>query len=75
MKITNKFGVPETLMALANRDFYSKGKAEYSVTEIISSPRIKASGQALARYGARRSRHALVAHGVSTPCGGGEGAD
>ena len=41
MKITNKFGVPETLMALANRDYYSKGKAEYSVTEIISSPRIK----------------------------------
>lgn len=41
MKITNKFGVPETLMSLANRNFYSKGKADYSVTEIISSPRIK----------------------------------
>jgi len=41
MKITNKFKVPETLMTLANRSSYSKGKADYSVTEIISSPRIK----------------------------------
>lgn len=41
MQITNKFGVPETLMSLARRDYYSKGKADYSVTEIISSPRIK----------------------------------
>ena len=41
MKITNKHNVPETLMALANRQFYSKGKADYSVTEIISPPRIQ----------------------------------
>jgi hypothetical protein len=41
MKITNKHNVPETLMTLANRNSYSKGKADYSVTEIISSPRIK----------------------------------
>ena len=41
MKITNKFNVPATLMALAQRDFYTKGKADYSVTEIISPPRIQ----------------------------------
>ena len=41
MKITNRFGVPDTLLALANRDYYSKGKSDYSVTEIISPPRIQ----------------------------------
>lgn len=41
MKITNKFNVPETLLALASRDFYSKGKSDFSVTEIISPPRIQ----------------------------------
>ncbi len=41
MKITNKHNVPETLVALATRDYYSKGRADYSVTEIISPPRIQ----------------------------------
>jgi len=41
MKITNKHGIPATLMALAERDFYTKGKANYSVTEILSPPRIQ----------------------------------
>ena len=41
MKVTNKHNVPETLVALATRDYYSKGKADYSVTEIISPPRIQ----------------------------------
>jgi len=41
MKITNKFNVPETLMALASKEYYSKGKADYSVTEIMSPPRIQ----------------------------------
>ena len=41
MKITNKHNVPETLVALASRDYYSKGRADYSVTEIISPPRIQ----------------------------------
>ena len=41
MKITNKHNVPETLVALASRDYYTKGKADYSVTEIISPPRIQ----------------------------------
>lgn len=41
MKITNKFGVPETLVALASREYYSKGKAEYSVTELMSPVRVR----------------------------------
>jgi len=41
MKITNKFGIPETLVALASRDYYNKGSSDYSVTEIISPPRIQ----------------------------------
>ena len=41
MKITNNFNVPETLLALANRDDYNKGEADFSVTEIISPPRIQ----------------------------------
>ena len=41
MKITNKHGVPETLVALASRNYYSKGKSDYSVTEIISPPQIQ----------------------------------
>jgi len=41
MKITNKFNVPETLLALATRDYYTKGNADFSVTEIISPPRIQ----------------------------------
>ena len=41
MKITNKHNVPETLVALANHEYYSKGNADYSVTEILSPPRIQ----------------------------------
>jgi len=41
MKITNKYNVPETLMALATKEYYSKGKADFSVTEIISPPQIQ----------------------------------
>lgn len=41
MKITNKFNVPETLVALASRDYYTKGASDYSVTEIISPPRVQ----------------------------------
>ena len=41
MKITNRYNVPQTLVALASRDYYSKGKADFSVTEIISPPRIQ----------------------------------
>jgi hypothetical protein len=41
MKITNKHNVPETLVALASHEYYSKGRADYSATEIISPPRIQ----------------------------------
>lgn len=41
MKITNKYGVPENLMSLASREYYSKGASQYSVTELLSPPRIK----------------------------------
>ena len=40
MNITNKHGLPDTLMALATSEYYSKGDADYSVTEIISPARI-----------------------------------
>jgi len=41
LKVTNKHNVPETLVSLARTDYYSKGGADYSVTEIISPPRIQ----------------------------------
>ena len=41
MIITNKHNVPETLMTLATRDYYSKGASQYSVTELMSPPRIR----------------------------------
>lgn len=41
MKITNKYGIPYTLVSFARSDPYSKGPADYSVTELISPPRIQ----------------------------------
>jgi hypothetical protein len=41
MKVTNKYGVPAPLVTLATREYYSKGAAQYSVTELLSSPRIR----------------------------------
>lgn len=41
MKITNKHKAPETLVALASREYYTKGAAQYSVTELLSPPRIR----------------------------------
>jgi len=41
MEVTNNFNVPETLMSLAKRDYYSKGKSDYSVTELLSPPRVQ----------------------------------
>ncbi len=41
MEITNNHSVPETLVSLARRDYYSKGKADYSVTELLSPPRVQ----------------------------------
>ena len=41
MKITNNHNLPKPIVALANRQFYSKGDSDYSATEIISPPRIQ----------------------------------
>ncbi len=39
--ITNKYNLPQTLVNLAERDTYSRGNANISVTELINSPRIR----------------------------------
>jgi hypothetical protein len=41
MKITNNFNIPEPLYQHALKDGYSKGRSDYSVTEIISAPRVQ----------------------------------
>jgi len=41
MIITNKYGVPQPLVTLASKEYYSKGASQYSVTEIMSPPKIK----------------------------------
>lgn len=41
MKITNRFDIPQPLYRLALKDGYSKGASDFSVTEIISPPRIQ----------------------------------
>ena len=40
MKLTNNFGMPETIINVIRRPQYSKGKANMSVTELLNSPRI-----------------------------------
>ena len=40
MKVTNVYGLPETITNVLARPQYSKGKANLSVTELMSSPRI-----------------------------------
>ena len=42
MKLTNKHGLPETIMNVLKRPEYSKGKAHLSVTQLINSPKIVA---------------------------------
>lgn len=39
--ITNKLGLPQTLVNLARRDRYSRGKSRISVTQLIDSPRVR----------------------------------
>jgi len=41
MKITNVHNVPRPLVTLAEKEYYSKGKADYSVTELMSPPRVR----------------------------------
>jgi hypothetical protein len=40
MKVTNNYGLPETILNVIARPQYSKGKANMSVTELLNSPRI-----------------------------------
>ena len=40
MLLTNKFGLPETIINVIKRPTYNKGKANMSVTELLNSPRI-----------------------------------
>ena len=46
MKITNKFDLPDTLVEAVKKDNYSRGESDYSVTEIMSPPRIQRLRQA-----------------------------
>ena len=41
MKITNVHNVPQPLVTLASKEYYSKGKSDYSVTELMSPPRVQ----------------------------------
>lgn len=41
MQYTNKQGLPAPLVALLTRDLYTKGKSQYSVTELISPPKVR----------------------------------
>jgi hypothetical protein len=41
MKITNVHNVPQPLVTLAEGKHYSKGKSDYSVTELMSPPRVQ----------------------------------
>jgi hypothetical protein len=41
MKITNKQNLPAPIVALVSRNYYSKGASQYSVTELMSPPKIR----------------------------------
>lgn len=45
MKLTNKFGIPETFVNVLKRPTYTKGGAHLSVTQLINSPKIVALTQ------------------------------
>jgi hypothetical protein len=40
MRLTNDFGLPETIMTVIRTPQYNKGKSNMSVTELLNSPRI-----------------------------------
>ena len=41
MKITNNQNLPAPVVALLTRNYYSKGSSQYSVTELMSPPKIR----------------------------------
>lgn len=42
MRLTNRFNLPDPIVRAVSRDPYSKGAADFSVTELIDSPRVRA---------------------------------
>ena len=42
MKLTNKYGIPQTFINILQRPTYSKGKAHLSATQLLNSPKIVA---------------------------------
>lgn len=42
MKLTNKYGIPQTFINILERPTYSKGKAHLSATQLLNSPKIVA---------------------------------
>lgn len=42
MKLTNKYGIPQTFINVLERPTYSKGKAHISATQLLNSPKIVA---------------------------------
>ena len=41
MKITNKYDLPRPLVEMMSKDHYSKGASEYSVTGLLSPPKVQ----------------------------------
>ena len=41
LKITNNQNLPSPVVALLTRNYYTKGESQYSVTEIMSPPKIR----------------------------------
>jgi hypothetical protein len=41
MKLTNKFGLPDTVVKALTRSEYSKGDSNRSITQLIDSPRVR----------------------------------
>ena len=41
MKITNNYGLPDPIVRAIQRDTYTRGRAQISVTELMDSPRIR----------------------------------
>ena len=41
MKLTNKYGLPETVVKALTRSEYTKGESNRSITQIIDSPRVR----------------------------------
>lgn len=40
MKLTNKYGIPQTIINVLERPTYSKGRAHISATQLLNSPKI-----------------------------------